>query len=153
MTTLRNALAEFPGEEDCGGFSDVNERGPRREKKGASREGGRGNVPLGLSWCCPPGVAVAARAQEVAGAVIWNVGRVAVGVFPALPPSALLLQEARGVAAPWWGSPPIKSAKVRRSLLQLKSDSQKEKNDIFGNSHDRGINLRERDRLLILPLL
>lgn len=58
------------------------------------------------------------EAEEVADVVIWNVERVAVGVFPVLPPSALLSQEVRGVAAPWWGSPPIKSAKVlRRSFI------------------------------------
>lgn len=80
--------------------------------KRASREEGRANVPLGPSWCCPPGVAVAVGEEEVADAVIWNVAQVAVGVFPVLPPSAPLSQEARGVAAPWWGSPPIKNAKV-----------------------------------------
>lgn len=102
--------------EDCGDRpSDADERGPRREER-APREKGRANVPLGPSWCCPPGVAVAAGAEAVAGAVIWNVGRVAVGVSPALPPSALLSQEVRGVAAPWWGSPPIRSAKVWRSV-------------------------------------
>lgn len=108
-------LAEVP-EEDCGDSSDVNGRGPYR-KKGAPQEEGRANVPLGPSWCCPPGVAVAVGAEVVAGAVIWNVGQVAVGVFPALPPSALLSQEVRGVAAPWWGSPPIKSAKVRQGVF------------------------------------
>lgn len=107
-------LAEVP-EEDCGDCGDVNGRGPQREK-GAPREEGRANVPLGPSWCCPPGVAVAVGAEGVADAVILNVERVAVGVFPALPPSALLLQAVRGVAAPWWGSPPIKSAKVRRPI-------------------------------------
>lgn len=101
--------------EACGDSGDANyERGlvPRREE-GAPREEGRANVPLGPSWCCLPGVAVAVGAKEFTGAVIWNVGPVAIGVVsPVFPPSALLSQEARGVAAPWWGSPPTKSAKV-----------------------------------------
>lgn len=49
---------------------------------------------------------------EVADAVIWNVELVAVRVLPALPPSVLLSQEAQGVMAPWWGSPPIRRDKV-----------------------------------------
>lgn len=86
-------------------------RGPRREE-GAPLEEGRANVPRGLSWCCLPGVAVAVGAEEFAGAVIWNVGPVAIGVSPVFPPSVLLSQELRGAVAPWWGSPPTKSAKV-----------------------------------------
>lgn len=101
--------------EGCGNSGDVNERGLRREEK-APREEDLANVPLGPSWCCPPG-AVAVEAEEVADVVIWNVERVAVGVFPASPPSALLSQEPRGVAAPWWGSPPTKSAKVLRRFI------------------------------------
>lgn len=116
---LTKYLAEFLLEA-CGDFGNVNERGPYRKKR-APREEGRVNVPLGPSWCCPPGVAVAVEEEEVVDVVIWNVGRVAVGVSPVLPPSVLLSQEPRGVAAPWWGSPPTKSAKVlRHFLLKLK---------------------------------
>lgn len=103
-------LAEFH-EEACGDSDGVNERVPRREEA-APREEGRTNVSLGPSWCCPPGVAVAEGVERFANVVIWNVERVAVAVFPVFPPSALLSQEPRGVAAPWWGSPPTKSAKV-----------------------------------------
>lgn len=117
-------LAEFH-EEACGDSGDVNERGRRREER-APREEGRANVSLGPSWCCPPGVAVAEGVKEFASAVIWNVGRVAVAVFPVFPPSALLSQEPRGVAAPWWGSPPTKSAKVfGRSIPRKRSKSVK----------------------------
>jgi len=67
-------------------------------------------------------VAVAVGEEEVVGVVIWNVDRVAVGVFPVLPPSALLSQEARGVAAPWWGSPPTKSVKVPRLSVIIEKE-------------------------------
>lgn len=119
VTTLR-CLAEFPVEV-CGDSGDVNERGLRRQE-GAPREKSRANVPLGPSWCCPPGVAVAVEAEEVADVVIWNAERVAVGVFPVLPPSALLSRGARGVAAPWWGSPPTKSAKVLRRFIVIEKE-------------------------------
>lgn len=129
-------LAEFH-EEACGDSDGVNERGPWREE-GASREEGRANVSLGPSWCCLPGVAVAVGVEEFASVVIWKVGQVAVAVFPVFPPSALLSQEAQGVAAPWWGSPPpTKSAKVfgrfnprdRRMSSQVPDEC--EKSDIF----------------------
>ncbi|EFN69361.1 Kv channel-interacting protein 4 [Camponotus floridanus] len=121
--------------EACGDFGDVNERGPYRKKR-APREEGRANVPLGPSWCCPPGVAVAVGEEEVVDVVIWNVGQVAVGVFPVLPPSVLLSQEPRGVAAPWWGSPPTKSAKVLRHSITIES----------GTVWGRGSRGRGRDR-------
>lgn len=122
-------LAEFH-EEACGDSDGVNERGPWREE-GAPREEGRANVSLGPSWCCPPGVAVAEGVEEFASVVIWNVGRVAVAVFPVFPPSALLSQEPRGVVAPWWGSPPTKSAKVfgrsypRKRSKNVKSNARR----------------------------
>lgn len=65
---------------------------------------------------------MAVEAEEVADVVIWNVERVAVGVFPVLPPSALLSRGARGVAAPWWGSPPTKSAKVLRRFIIIEEE-------------------------------
>lgn len=56
---------------------------------------------------------------EVAGAadVTTNVAVLAVGVLPVLPPSAPRSRGARGVVAPWWGSPPTKSAKVCNCCL------------------------------------
>lgn len=117
-------LAELH-EEACGDSDGVNEWGPRREE-GAPREEGRASVSLGPSWCCPPGVAVAEGVEEFASAVIRNVGRVAVAEFLVFPPSALLSQEVRGVAAPWWGSPPTKSVKVfGRSLPRERSKNVK----------------------------
>ncbi|XP_029172007.1 uncharacterized protein LOC114941246 [Nylanderia fulva] len=126
-----------PTKISLGSLRRRNERGPRREKR-APREEGRINVSLGPSWCCPPGVAVAVGEEEVAGVVIWNVDRVAVGVFPVLPPSALLSQEPPGVAAPWWGCPPTKSAKVLRHSITIESSSTVWGRGSRGRGRDRG---------------
>lgn len=129
-------LAELH-EEACGDSDGVSERGPWREE-GAPREEGRANVSLGPSWCCPPGVAVAEGVEEFASAVIWNVGRVAVAVSLVSPPSALLSQEARGVAAPWWASPPTKSAKVFGRVLHPRERSRSVESSA-GRRKDRGM--------------
>lgn len=85
---LTECLAEFL-EKTCGDSGGINERTSRREER-APREEDRANVSLGPSWCCPPGVAVAVEEEEFASDVIWNVERVAIGVSPVFPPSALL---------------------------------------------------------------